>query len=120
MFIFRPQNAVQVQQGYNIHIDNDAAFTVVPNDIFLYFNNCQFPKHVIEILVKLKEKPECTIASILYRALNADPLNIAFSHSKQNNFSLKIVDQMARILLQTADQCIKRFGHNNVLYEDEW
>ena len=77
-------------------------------------------KHVIQILIKLREKPDCTIASILYRALNADPLNITFAYSTHNNFSLKIVDQMARILLQTADQCIKRFGQDSVLYEDDW
>ncbi|CAK8696862.1 unnamed protein product [Clavelina lepadiformis] len=93
-------------QGRLIHIRTEEAFLHDSNEYMSYLYHCQFPSRVIATL-RYAEKNRCDLGSQI-RSRLADNNSPDIS---------KVLKTNVRELLKLVDQCIAKFGRQEVLYD---
>eukprot|EP00118_Oscarella_pearsei_P009369 m.53943 g.53943 ORF g.53943 m.53943 type:complete len:885 (+) comp34291_c0_seq2:525-3179(+) len=112
-----PPNEFFGVQNFMVHFDSHLAMKGFSDDIFQYFNNCQFPRHLIQILgfMHTSDNEGCRLSRQLAQAMQTDPL-----HLSENDFGvdgLSLLDKGVGQLLEVVSKCTARFGESIVLYD---
>jgi hypothetical protein len=105
--------------GRMVHFDNYMAFLESAVDVLPYFNICQFPRHVVEILKYMQKNADrgCNLSEQLAMVLQNDPIHLTpDDFSKLAGSSLTFLDDEATKLLDIVQKCVDRFGDAIIFY----